>query len=234
MADRLVMALIVMAAGFGAYWLFQAWHRSRASSAFEPTGKATVLYFRSDTCVPCLTQSRFLDQVRGQFGDRVAIEKIDADAERERADRFGVFTVPTTLVIDPAGKVRHANYGLVEPGKLATQLREIGTAWPEGHAGVEFGQEGFRDLAANDGWDGAEERLVVPPTRNEIRVGARVQIVEKQNQRTGASSEGVVARILTSSSTHPHGIKVMLEDGRVGRVKVVVQTAATDSWAIAG
>jgi uncharacterized repeat protein (TIGR03833 family) len=63
---------------------------------------------------------------------------------------------------------------------------------------------------------------VAPPTRNEVRPGARVQIVEKQNQRTGATTEGVVARILTSSATHPHGIKVMLEDGRVGRVKVVL------------
>lgn len=63
---------------------------------------------------------------------------------------------------------------------------------------------------------------MAPPTRNEIRTGARVQIVEKQNQRSGALTEGVVARILTSSATHPHGIKVMLEDGRVGRVKALV------------
>jgi uncharacterized repeat protein (TIGR03833 family) len=68
---------------------------------------------------------------------------------------------------------------------------------------------------------------VAPPTRSEIRAGARVQIVEKQNQGSGALTEGVVARILTRSSTHPHGIKVMLEDGRVGRVKAVIQPDAT-------
>ena len=60
------------------------------------------------------------------------------------------------------------------------------------------------------------------PARSEIRPGQRVRIVEKQNQRGGAVTEGIVARILTRSSTHPHGIKVMLEDGRVGRVKSVV------------
>jgi len=49
-----------------------------------------------------------------------------------------------------------------------------------------------------------------------------VQIVEKQNQRSGAVTVGVVARVLTSSATHPHGIKVMLEDGRVGRVKAIL------------
>ncbi len=60
------------------------------------------------------------------------------------------------------------------------------------------------------------------PLRSEIQPGARVQIVEKQNQRSGALTEGVVARILTKSSSHPHGIKVMLEDGRVGRVKAIL------------
>ena len=63
---------------------------------------------------------------------------------------------------------------------------------------------------------------MAPPTRNEIRPGLRVQIVEKHNQRAGVTTEGVVARILTSSAAHPHGIKVMLEDGRVGRVKAVL------------
>ena len=64
------------------------------------------------------------------------------------------------------------------------------------------------------------------PQRSEIRSGLKVQIVEKQNQRSGALTEGIVARILTSSPTHPHGIKVMLEDGRVGRVKAILPTQA--------
>jgi uncharacterized repeat protein (TIGR03833 family) len=59
------------------------------------------------------------------------------------------------------------------------------------------------------------------PKRSEIQPGMRVQIIEKQNQRSGQLSEGVVARILTSSPTHPHGIKVMLVDGRVGRVQAL-------------
>ncbi len=64
------------------------------------------------------------------------------------------------------------------------------------------------------------------PKRSEIKPGLVVQIVEKQNQRSGKLTEGVVARILTSSATHPHGIKVMLEDGKVGRVQAIVQTQA--------
>ncbi len=58
--------------------------------------------------------------------------------------------------------------------------------------------------------------------RSEIKPGQRVQVVEKQNQPTGQLTEGVVARILTKSPNHPRGIKVMLEDGRVGRVMVIL------------
>jgi uncharacterized repeat protein (TIGR03833 family) len=61
------------------------------------------------------------------------------------------------------------------------------------------------------------------PKRSEILAGMRVNIIEKQNQRTGLLTEGVVMRLLTKSSTHPHGIKVMLEDGKVGRVQSVVE-----------
>jgi uncharacterized repeat protein (TIGR03833 family) len=60
-------------------------------------------------------------------------------------------------------------------------------------------------------------------SRSEIRPGMRVRVVEKQNQRSGALTEGVVQRILTNSPTHPHGIKVMLENGVVGRVKEIVK-----------
>jgi len=58
--------------------------------------------------------------------------------------------------------------------------------------------------------------------RSNIKIGCKVLVVEKHNQRTGVLTEGIVSRILTSSKNHPHGIKVMLEDGIVGRVKEVL------------
>jgi uncharacterized repeat protein (TIGR03833 family) len=60
-------------------------------------------------------------------------------------------------------------------------------------------------------------------TRSNIRSGMRVRIVEKQNQRTGQLTEGIVQRILTKSPNHPHGIKVMLDNGIVGRVKEILK-----------
>jgi len=59
------------------------------------------------------------------------------------------------------------------------------------------------------------------PTRTQIKPGLRVRIVLKQDQPTGKLTEGVVKDILTSSPTHPHGIKVRLMDGQVGRVKEI-------------
>ncbi len=58
--------------------------------------------------------------------------------------------------------------------------------------------------------------------RDAIRPGIRVAIVQKQDQQTGKTVEGIVAELLTRSATHPHGIKVRLTDGRVGRVKTVI------------
>jgi len=65
----------------------------------------------------------------------------------------------------------------------------------------------------------SEIKLMDGRNRENIKIGMEVKFVEKQNQRSGILTEGVVARILTNSSFHPHGIKIMTEDGVVGRVK---------------
>lgn len=61
------------------------------------------------------------------------------------------------------------------------------------------------------------------PKRNEIAPGSRVLIIEKQNQSSMVPTEGVVQRILTNSAAHPHGIKVMLVNGKVGRVQKIIE-----------
>jgi uncharacterized repeat protein (TIGR03833 family) len=59
--------------------------------------------------------------------------------------------------------------------------------------------------------------------RNNIKIGTRVLVVQKQDQRTGKLTEGIVMRLLTNSSNHPRGIKVMLEGGTVGRVQKIME-----------
>jgi len=60
--------------------------------------------------------------------------------------------------------------------------------------------------------------------RNHIQTGSLVDVVQKQDQRTGRLTRGTVRDILTKSSTHPHGIKVRLESGIVGRVKAILES----------
>jgi len=58
--------------------------------------------------------------------------------------------------------------------------------------------------------------------RKNIQIGNLVEVMQKQDQRTGKLTRGVVQRILTKSATHPHGIKVQFESGQVGRVKKIM------------
>jgi len=60
------------------------------------------------------------------------------------------------------------------------------------------------------------------PSRDKITIGIMVQVVQKQDQRTGKLTEGTVKRILTSSNVHPHGIKVELDNGKIGRVQNII------------
>ena len=61
-----------------------------------------------------------------------------------------------------------------------------------------------------------------PPSRDKLTIGMIVQIVQKQDQRTGNLTDGTIKRILTSSHVHPHGIKVELDSGKIGRVQNII------------
>ena len=61
-----------------------------------------------------------------------------------------------------------------------------------------------------------------PKKRIDVKQGQKVNIVLKQDQRSGKLTQGIVKKLLTNSPTHPHGIKVMLTDGKVGRVQEIL------------
>lgn len=65
--------------------------------------------------------------------------------------------------------------------------------------------------------------MTIGTQRSSIKIGGKVEIVQKHHQRTGELTEGFVDRILTNSPNHPHGIKVQLESGEIGRVKSVIE-----------
>ena len=65
--------------------------------------------------------------------------------------------------------------------------------------------------------------------RNAIRIGLLVDVIQKEDQRSGKRTRGIVKEILTNSLSHPHGIKVRLVDGRVGRVVEIIWADLPDS-----
>lgn len=72
----------------------------------------------------------------------------------------------------------------------------------------------------------AMEQTIEGTRRGAIKAGVRVLIVLKEDQRTGKLTEGIVKNILTKSPSHPHGIKVRLEGGEIGRVKKILSGSA--------
>lgn len=129
MIERLLLTMIVALLGIAAFMAMRYWHMRRANRANGPNpasvDRPTLLYFRSDSCAPCVTQAHYLQALEQGYGSRVTIQKVDADVEPELASRYGIFTLPTTLIIDRSGEVRNINYGLTATKKLAGQLEKV-------------------------------------------------------------------------------------------------------------
>lgn len=125
MFERLLLTLLIVALAWLAFQAFQRTHRQRIRVAAALPPQPALLYFRSDTCAPCHTQALFLEQVTEKFRGRILFEKIDADIETERARQYGVFTLPTTILVDGQGAVKQINYGLTDNHKLSRQLETI-------------------------------------------------------------------------------------------------------------
>lgn len=130
MTERILLTIILLALGAGAYLLLRrvhVWRLNRQVAAADVGERPSLLYFGSDNCAACPTQARYLEQVGAQWNGRLAIRKIDADREPEQAQSFGVLTLPTTIVLDPAGRVRDVNYGLTNAHKLSAQIERVMT-----------------------------------------------------------------------------------------------------------
>ena len=125
MVERLLLTLAIALLATAVLAALRRLHQRRASRALAATtgdGRPGILYFRGDHCAPCQVQSHHLRQLQRDLDGRLAIREIDADRERDLAARYGIVTLPTTLVTDSHGQVKHINYGLVATATLAHQL----------------------------------------------------------------------------------------------------------------
>ena len=125
MIERVALLLTLSLAAVAVYYLLRATHVRRMPPAASLVAQPALLYFRADSCAVCPTQGRIVDQVTLHWDDHLRVETIDAEREPETAARYRVFTLPTTILRDSDGRVRHINYGLADERKLARQLSEL-------------------------------------------------------------------------------------------------------------
>ena len=133
MLERLLITLFLLAVGTAVYYLF-VHNQIRRTSVFAQTdplllalkpGVPIILYFTTPTCAPCQTQQTpALARLQSEMGDSVQIVRVDATEHPEDADRWGVFSAPTTFVIDASGHTRAINHGVADDHKLKRQLMQ--------------------------------------------------------------------------------------------------------------
>jgi hypothetical protein len=112
-------AVVLVAAGLES---FRAWRarRQAANVTATPSGEPYILYFTGESCTVCKThQEPALARLDG-----VRVDRVDAVLDRALADRFHVYTLPTTVVVAADGRALHVNYGYAPAPKLQRQLAE--------------------------------------------------------------------------------------------------------------
>jgi len=111
--------VVLAAAGLEAYRSARA-RRLAATATFAPAAEPYILYFTGEGCTVCRTHQ---EPALATLGT-VRVDKVDAIAERELAERFQVYTLPTTVVMSAEGRALHVNYGYAPATKLHRQLAE--------------------------------------------------------------------------------------------------------------
>ncbi len=134
MLVRLIAALFLLTSGLIAY-RFLIWRQIKQTTALASTdpllsavkpGVPTIVYFTTPTCIPCKTQQMpALSRLQAELGDGVQIIRVDACEEPDAAQRWGVFSAPTTFVLDGRGVTQAVNHGVAGADKLRQQMQGI-------------------------------------------------------------------------------------------------------------
>jgi thioredoxin-like negative regulator of GroEL len=115
-----VAGVVVLAAACLEIFRARRARRKTVGAIAAPASDPYILYFTGDGCTVCRTHQ---EPALARLG-AVRIDKVDAVSERQLADRFQVYTLPTTVVMTPEGKPLHVNYGYAPAPKLEQQLAE--------------------------------------------------------------------------------------------------------------
>jgi thioredoxin 1 len=130
--SRALIALAIAGVGVGVYELTNRAVLMRASRKnylglenFQP-GTPAILYFTTPACVPCKTVQRpAIQAVKQKVEAGVQVIEVDASAQPELANHWGVLSVPTTFIINKSGEPRHVNHGVTRAEKLLKQIEKF-------------------------------------------------------------------------------------------------------------
>ena len=126
--ERLIITAAIGGLGLIAFLLFNRFTLKRAESkvarfvSYRP-GLPALVYFTTPTCAPCKTVQRpAIERMKTKLGEWFQVIEVDASAQPELAQEWGVMSVPTTFIIDTSGKPRYVNHGVVNAETLIKQL----------------------------------------------------------------------------------------------------------------
>ncbi|MBL8155225.1 MAG: thioredoxin family protein [Anaerolineae bacterium] len=131
MIERIVILLVVIAAAVLLWQFYHRWSlgRLQQSAPRDPLltgvrhGTPVIVYFTAPFCAPCRTiQKPTIEHLQQELGDALQVIQIDASQDEETAARWGIFSLPTTVVLDQHHQVRHINRGVATREKLHLQL----------------------------------------------------------------------------------------------------------------
>lgn len=126
MVERILIAVAIVGLGVLVYQLFLRMQRRRvARRSFDraDTGRSTVLVFTSPTCAPCkLQQLPIIDRILVDWRDKIEVEIVDVTEQPDVAAQYGVWSLPTTIVLDAQRRVIAINQGVAQEHKLRAQL----------------------------------------------------------------------------------------------------------------
>lgn len=134
MIERLIVTVVLLAFGVGLFAFTQRRNLRRAAAlaitdpllAGARPGVPTIIYFTTPHCQPCKTQQQpALERLQVDLGERVQIIRVDAAADPDAAARWGVFTAPTTFVLDAHGGAQAVNHGVASTEALKQQLQTV-------------------------------------------------------------------------------------------------------------
>lgn len=118
---------LALAAVCAAIYLAQKRRAAAQAASLPALDRPTVLYFWSEMCAPCkLVQAPAVERLEAELGsDRVRVIRINADAEPQAAQQWGVYSVPTTIVLDAARQPRHINNNVAPFERLRQQVESV-------------------------------------------------------------------------------------------------------------